>query len=79
MPRSMPRSMPRTVLHTTCHAPTQLANALYMREGSMLLELGFASPLAAHYAHAAAALGLRYEACMHSDSRCTSGAYPVAS
>ena len=36
----------------------------------MLLELGFASPLAAHYAHAAAALGLRYEVCMHSDSPC---------
>ena len=44
---------------------TQLANALFMREGSMLLELGFASPLAAHYAHAAAALGLRYEARIH--------------
>ena len=68
--------------HAACHAarthrathratvpPTQLANALFMREGSMLLELGFASPLAAHYAHAAAALGLRYEACTRSNSR----------
>jgi len=77
--------------HAACHAarthrathratvpPTQLANALFMREGSMLLELGFASPLAAHYAHAAAALGLRYEACTRSDSPCTPSAHPVA-
>jgi len=65
----MPRTTPRTTAthHATHHrhAPTQLANALFMREGSMLLELGFASPLAAHYAHAAAALGLRYEARIH--------------
>ena len=56
----------------------QLANALFMREGSLLLEVGFASPFASHYAHAAAALGLHYKvhACGYPE-RTLQCAYPV--
>ena len=40
----------------------QLANALFCTDGTLLLELAFASPFTSHYAHAAAALGLAYRA-----------------
>ena len=50
------------MLYATYLAPSQLANALFMAEGALLVELAFAAPFAAHYAHAAAALGLLYVA-----------------
>lgn len=40
----------------------QLANTLFCTDGTLLVELAFASPFTSHYAHAAAALGLAYKA-----------------
>ena len=37
------------------------ANVLFCRPGTAVIELGFRSPAAGHYRHAALALGLHYE------------------
>ena len=38
-----------------------LANSLFARPGTLLMEIGFRAPTTSHYHHAALALGLRYE------------------
>jgi hypothetical protein len=47
-----------------------LTNAVVCRPGALMVELGFASPFALHYAHMAAALSLQYELLdLQADSR----------
>ena len=54
-----------------------LANTLFCTDGTLLLELAFASPFTSHYAHAASALGLAYSAVQLEPDERGVGAYAL--